>query len=630
MAGVSAGIVTQTTQTTATTSSSHSRTSYQTTKTQDTVRHLLTDDGQGSFGPDGSINYAGKFLNIRFLQLNSKTEGYNSDYENAKSFETTSMSGAGSDPGSFSTTAKGGDRSETIVGEEMLAGSTVTVTYAEDFASAQHHTMNFTPEPVVLDLCPYTTDYIVPGSVRIRWMGHVYEDYDGVLVRDRTSTALGIVAGALDYSSGVARIFDYLVDGPATDLVVESLWTVRQNWTTASIFMRTAAAPIKPSGFVMNLSDATGEQITASAGIDGVISGTHLRGKIDYQSGVVELQFGDYVLDTSLTAAQKAEWWYSADDIGAVQPNRIWRPWPVDPTTLRYNSVSYFYLPLDADVIGLDPVRLPPDGRVPIYRVGSYIVIGHTGTVGPVTVANGQVINCGRVRLSRAYVIGADGQRIQQGWSVDLEAGKITVSDITGWSQPVTFQHRIEEMARVSDVQINGMLAITKQLSHEFPVGSVVSSALMAGTLRARVSQMFDQATWTNKWQDTVDGPEALASYNDTIAPLLVTNAGALPERWMCRFTSATTFEFIGEHVGNLGTGSTNVDFAPINPISGVPYITIRALGWGQGWSAGNVLRINTEGGIAPHALIRTVQPSEAVADDYQFEHLVRGSVDRP
>ncbi|MFS9669772.1 hypothetical protein, partial [Klebsiella pneumoniae] len=79
------------------------------------------------------------------------------------------------------------------------------------------------------------------------------------------------------------------------------------------------------------------------------------------------------------------------------------------------NSVSYFYLPLDADVIGLDPVRLPPDGRVPIYRVGSYIVIGHTGQVGPVTVANGQVINCGRVRLSRAYVIGADGQRIQQG-----------------------------------------------------------------------------------------------------------------------------------------------------------------------------------------------------------------------
>ncbi|MGC8074237.1 hypothetical protein ACP3W1_27130, partial [Salmonella enterica] len=80
----------------------------------------------------------------------------------------------------------------------------------------------------------------------------------------------------------VARIYDYVVDGQPTDLTVESLWTVRQNWTTASIFMRTAAAPVKPSGFVLNLADATGEQITASAGVDGVISGTHLRGRIDY------------------------------------------------------------------------------------------------------------------------------------------------------------------------------------------------------------------------------------------------------------------------------------------------------------------------------------------------------------
>lgn len=630
MAGVSAGIVTKTTQTTATTSSSHSRTSYQTSKTQDTVRHLLTDDGQGSFGPDGTISYAGKFLNIRFIQLDSKTEGYNSDFENAKSFESTSMSGGGSDPGSFATTAKGGDRSDTAVGEEMLAGSTVTVTYAEDFASAQHHTMNFTPEPVVLDLCPYTTDYIVPGSVRFRWMGHVYEDYDGVLVRDRTSTAQGFVAGALDYSSGVARIFDYLVDGPATDLVIESLWTVRQNWTTASIFMRTAAAPVKPSGFVLNLSDATGQQITASAGVDGVISGTHLRGKIDYQTGVVELQFGDYVLDSTLTAAQKAEWWYSADDIGAVQPNRIWRPWPVDPSTLRYNSVTFFYLPLDADIIGLDPVRLPPDGRVPIFRVGSYVVVGHTGLVGPATLQAGQTINCGRVRLSRVQLVGHDGKLVETGWTADLEAGTVTAQDVTGWSQPVTVRHRIEEMARVSDVQITGLLTLTKQLSHEFPAGSIVSNALMAGTLRARVSHLFDQATWQNRWQDTVDGPEALASYNDTAAPIVVTNAGALTERWMLRFTSTSNFDCIGEHVGVIGSGSINADFSPINPISGVPYMVVKSAGWGLGWAAGNLLRINTVGAMQAYTAIRTVQPSEAVGTDYVFELTTRGGVDRP
>lgn len=628
-----AAVITVRTETSASTSSSHSKTSYQTSKTQDTVRHQLTDDGQGSFGPDGTINYAGKTLNVRLLRLDSRTEGYNSDYEDAKTFETTSMSGGGSDPGSNNSSSKGGARSDTSVSEELLAASTVTVSYAEGFAGAQQHNMSYTPEPLTLDLCPYTSDYIVPGSVRFRWMGHVYEDYDGVLVRDRTASAAGTVAGALDYSSGVARIYDYVVDGQPTDLAVESLWTVRQNWTTASIFMRTAAAPVKPSGFVLNLADATGEQITASAGVDGVISGTHLRGRIDYQSGVVELQFGDYVLDSSLTAAQKAEWWYSADDIGAVQPDRIWRPWPVDPTTLRYNSVSYFYLPLDADIIGLDPVRLPQDGRVPIYRVGSYVVVSHNASVGPAQLSAGQTINCGRTRLSRVYLIGADGQLIQQGWTPNLDAGTVAIQDTTGWVQPVRVEHRIEEMARVSDVQISGMLTLTKALSHEFPVGSIVSSALITAApgLRSRVSHLFDQNTWTNKWQDTVDGQEALASYNDTISPIVVTNTGAVTERWMLRILgNSSTFECIGQYVGNLGVGSLNVDYAPINPNTNAPYFTLPALGWGMGWAAGNVLRINTVGAMQPLAAIRAVQPSEAAGTDYHFELLTRGDIDRP
>lgn len=628
-----AAVITVRTETSASTSSSHSKTSYQTSKTQDTVRHQLTDDGQGSFGPDGTINYAGKTLNVRLLRLDSRTEGYNSDYEDAKTFETTSMSGGGSDPGSNNSSSKGGARSDTSVSEELLAASTVTVSYAEGFAGAQQHSMNYTPEPLTLDLCPYTADYIVPGSVRFRWMGHVYEDYDGVLVRDRTASEAGTVAGALDYSSGVARIFDYVVDGQPTDLTVESLWTVRQNWTTASIFMRTAAAPVKPSGFVLNLSDATGEQITASAGVDGVISGAHLRGRIDYQSGVVELQFGDYVLDTLLSAAQKAEWWYSADDVGAVQPDRIWRPWPVDPTTLRYNSVSYFYLPLDADIIGLDPVRLPQDGRVPIYRVGSYVVVSHSASVGPAQLSAGQTINCGRTRLSRVYLIGADGQLIQQGWTPNLDAGTVAIQDTTGWAQPVRVEHRVEEMARVSDVQISGMLTLTKALSHEFPVGSIVSSALITAApgLRSRVSHLFDQNTWTNKWQDTVDEQEALASYNDTISPIVVTNTGAVTERWMLRILgNSSTFECIGQYVGNLGVGSLNADFAPLNPNTNAPYFTLPALGWGQGWAAGNVLRINTVGAMQPLAAIRAVQPSEAAGTDYHFELLTRGDIDRP
>lgn len=609
---------------TTTSGSSKSVTRYQTAKLQETLLHELTDNGAGSFGNFGTVNYAGKTLSVRLVELDTKTDGYKSDYEDASAFET---------PGgaSGSSSKKGGEYGDNAVGEQVLASSTVSVTYALDFAGTISNTFGFAPPVVSIDLCPYTTDYIVPGSVRFTWMGHVFEDHDGVLIRDRTTPGTGFVAGQINYSAGIAQITDYVVDGPASAFALESLWTVRQKWTTASVFLRTQAAPIKPSGFVMNLSDSQGNAITATGDLAGNITGPHLRGKIEYQTGIVELQFGDYVLDTSLTPEQKAEWWYSADDVGAVQADKIWRPWPVDPTTLRYNSVSYFYLPIDAEILGLDPVRLPPDGRVPIFRVGSYVVIGHSASTPPATLTNGQTVNCARTRLSRVRVRGSDGATIHTGYTADLDAGTVTTVDVSGWAQPVTIEHRIEQLERLRDVQINGDLATVGQLAHDFPAGSTVSSVIAAPTLRARVSQFWDQQTWDGvTWKDSIVGNAAPGTYNDALAPVELTNAGALTERFALRFTSSSGFECIGENVGFIGTGSINADFAPLNPVGAAPYFTLRALGWGAGWAAGNVLFVHTVGAIYPFACIRTVQMGPAAGIDYSFELLGRGDVDRP
>lgn len=619
---------TTTTNTTSTTSSAHNRTSYFTSKTQDTVRHELTDDGLGSFGPDGTINYASRTLNVRFVEKTLTTEGYNSDHEDAEAFENAiNSTSAGS-----SNVNKGGDYNTSAVGEEMLAASTVFVTYAETFASPQSHTQTFSPPTVSIDLAPQTRDYIVPNSVQFLWMGELYQDFDGVMVRGRTGNNPGIVCGQLDYSAGVCRLFDYVVSGSPTAFTLQSLWTVRQVWTTASIFLRTQAAPVKPNGFVMNLSDAQGNSITATAGIDGVISGTHLRGVIDYLTGTVELQFGDYVNDADLTAAQKLEWWYSAADVGAVQAGKVWKPWPVDPTTLRYNSVTYFYLPIDAEILGLDPVRLPQDGRAPMYRPGGFLVILHTATITPGTLSPGQTVNAGRVRLARMRVIGADGVPINTGYTTNLDAGTLTVTSTTGWAQPVTVEHSIEQLARTRDVQLNGDVSIVGQLTHDFPAGSIVASALaIPGSLRARVSALWDQATWDNvTWSATIVGSPAAGTYNDALAPIELTNAGALTEKFALRFLSSTTFQCLGENVGVIGTGSINEDFAPVNPISNVPYFRLRAVGWGAGWAAGNVVFLHTVGALYAFAQIRTVQMGPAIGTDYSYEVLGRGDVDRP
>ena len=120
------------------------------------------------------------------------------------------------------------------------------------------------------------------------------------------------------------------------------------------------------------------------------------------------------------------------------------------------------------------------------------------------------------------------------------------------------------------------------------------------------------------------------AFYNTALAPIVVTNAGASTERWALRFTSTTAFQVIGEHVGVIGTGDINTDCSPINPATGQPYLTIKALGWGSGWAAGNILRINTQGALCPAWVVRTIQPGIESGTDYSFDLLTRGDVDRP
>lgn len=381
------------------------------------------------------------------------------------------------------------------------------------------------------------------------------------------------------------------------------------------IFFRTAVAPIRNGSFSITGQTQNGQTFTITAGTDGVINATitnatyvpsalmgmpgswtqpaSVTGSIDYENGIVEVAFGG----------------------GGVRSD-----------TLRYNATAYTYLPLDADLLGLDPVRLPQDGRVPIFRAGEFAVVGHTGSI-TATVTSGQTIDCGRVRLSRVRVVGADGVVINTGYTADLEAGTVSIVNVSGWSQPVTIQHRIEDMALVREAQIGGRLTFTRPMTHAYPLGSYVSSAMVAGDLFARVSHVFDQATWNGSWTDSVVGSAATATFNAAANPIVVTNRGALTERWVVRFTNTTSFEVIGENVGLIAVGNTSANCSPVNPNTGAAYFTIPAAGWGGGWGAGNVLRINTVGAEYPFWEVLTVQQGPETVPNHKFITLLRGDV---
>jgi len=484
-------------------------------------------------------------------------------------------------------------------------------------------TDGFTASALALDLTPSFAENIVPGSINFTLGGKTYFDRLGSLYYDLNPvTGAATLAGSINYSTGAATLSAW-VPTAANTIGLKSLLTSFDGTPVDEVTFRVPASPVRPSSLQVLATRLTGGTINVTADNNGIITGTDVTGTIDYETGVVRVRFGAWVT----AAGNESQIWYDAN---AVVSGQIFKPVPVYADTIKYNAVAYSYLPLDADIIGLDPVRLPQDGRVPIFRAGDFAVVGHTGVVGPITVSNGQVINCGRVRLSRVRVLNANNVVITSGYTTDLEAGTLTFTNVSGYAQPVTIEHRIEDMAQVSDVQISGRLTFTRQIGHDYPVGSYISSALVAGDLRAYVSKLFDQATWNGTFADALSGSAATATYNDVLAPIAVTNAGAITERWAIQFSSATSFNVIGEHVGVIAGGNTATDTAPTNPATGKPYFTLAAIGWGSGWAAGNVLRFNTIGSLFPVWVVRTIQQGPETVTNDSFTLLIRGDVDRP
>jgi hypothetical protein len=444
------------------------------------------------------------------------------------------------------------------------------------------------------------------------------------------ATGEGTQAGNLNRSSRLITLTDWVAG--TSPLVTEfngaavsALAGEESAFQTDGVTFRTASAPVAPSGFSVLGTFDDGTTFNVAADEDGYINDDGVIGGINYQSGVVELRFGTPTADPV------------DEEAGIIDLSELGVPGvtnvelrPVRADTLRYNAVTYSYIPLDADILGLDPVRLPADGRVPIFRPGTVVVVHHTDETAPDTVANSDVINLGRIRLSRVRVIGANGLTIESGFTVNKLAGTVTFTDVTGYSQPVTIEHRIEDATLLRDAQISGLLRFSRPMTHDYPVGSYVSSALLIGDMRARVSSVYDQTTWTSVWSNDLIGSAATASYDQINYPPVIENLGAVTERWALVFAGSTNFNIIGEHFGQVGASNTASGAAPLNPATGTPYFELESLGFGTGWSAGNVIRVNTIGAQAPIWVARVVQQGEPTVLDDSFTMVVRGDVDTP
>jgi hypothetical protein len=280
----------------------------------------------------------------------------------------------------------------------------------------------------------------------------------------------------------------------------------------------------------------------------------------------------------------------------------------VDLTTLRYDIDETVTLNPPPELYGLNPLRLKNGGIVDIFSEWTPITIEHTNVQVVSNPAPGQTHN---VRVNARYVDITDSRGASL-WTVsnthyshNSATGVVTINtDFTGFVAPFVLTDSIGEEALVTEVQ-SGKLQLAAALTNTYPVGSIVASVQNLGDLQARVGPVRDMTAWSGDWN--VDGAAATASMNVVDYPIEVINDNAINEDWVLIFTSPTVFRCVGKGVGQIATGDTINDFAPINPLTLQPYFIIRKQAFGSGWNSGEAVRFRSFASSKPAMLLRSV-----------------------
>lgn len=510
----------------------------------------------------------------------------------------------------------------------------IAVTY-RDTSGANSATYTVVANQLKVDLSSGYDEQIIAGSARFKVGYDTYLDRSGTLYRDvNPVNNSGVQSGVIQYGTGLVEL-DSWTPGADNSIILESLTTTTDLLPINKVSFRTPIIPIRPQSLTVSVATLDHGQLTLSANENGLIETSHAHGQVNWDNGFATIYF---YLKTQVTVDNQVELeakdWY--DPLLKYQENGLMYinvPVWVDASTLRYNAVAYTYLPIDSDLLGLSATRLPIDGRVPIFRVGNIGIVSASKSKTLENAIAGTTYQLDDQRIAWCELEDTNGVKVDyELYTVDYDYGRVTLGGdfvLANLVEPLVAKYRYQDMGLIRDVQINGQLTFTKPLTHNYDaVDTIVGSALVIGDMQARYTRKFVQSSWSNAWTDEpISG--ILANYNDSLYPFQVTNKGAIQERWALIFTDAQSFRCIGEYSGQIGTGTTNADYAPINPITGVAYFIIKKEGWGAGWANGNVLRFNTMAANFPIWVIRTVKQSEPRVISDQFQIMLRGDIDR-
>jgi len=462
------------------------------------------------------------------------------------------------------------------LGALSITGSTVTVVYpsmpydAADIGIAWYSSQRY---------AVYNSQSALAGERKIT-KGSVYATATFTDSNYGTSTlfeadgnlqeANGYVLATINYATGaITKLTDARGD---FTLQYDALTEVATAADNSVSFILSQTAPI-PESFYITVASADGQTLLSGAcDSNGDITGTSVTGTL--VGNLVSLNF-------------------------AIN---------VDLTTLRYDISETVTLSPPPELFGLNPLRIKNGGIVEQFTAWNSITVQHT----QVQVVANTIGQSYSVRPNARFVDITDSTGASlwtlndEHYSLDKETGEVTInSAFAGFTAPFVLTDSIGETALVTNVQ-EQKLILAAPLSMVYPLGSVVASNQVLGDLQARVGTVRDMSSWNDNWD--LDGAPATASMNVVDYPIEVINSEAINEDWVLIFTSATAFRCVGRRIGQVATGDTLNDFAPINPLTQTPYFIIRQAAFGGGWNAGEAVRFETVAASKPIMLLRTVQ----------------------
>jgi len=444
------------------------------------------------------------------------------------------------------------------------------------------------------------------------WYGNFQDNGAGVFSGTLSNYSSITFTGTINYTTGEID----LTFSASVSLYIEvnnyrynstwqkMVWRYGDPVSLATQFSMLLSPDLVPTSLtiIANANDDN-ELFTVTDNGSGVLAGD-ATGTINYQTGLLAMTYAENVKVESVLAAYQ----YTL------------------PSTINQVSGGT-----------LDTVRLPASKSFPLVRIGDQVIIHHpmNETLPNPAVAE-TTYTLDRANVDQIWLESADGTRIPTAkYTVNLVAGSVTMAvglDLSGYQQPLTAWTSIHTEALATNVNTDTRtVRLSRGLLHAYPGQTAyLSSQVPCGDLSASITVPFSQQAWTSVWQETRIGDVITPQFNAAVYPIVVTNDGAITERWRIQFTGTTTVNVIGEKVGQIATAlSTTGVIAPINQYTGQPYFTMPTAGWGAGWVNGNLLRFNTRGADYPLWSVRVVQPSdhaEGVSDRFRLTLL--GDVD--